>query len=477
MILHVRSFFRIKQRLASVLYLFAGFFILLIFHHRSETVASPLLGGYSLRFYGHGVDDIDRVKIRIDDPAVPADVGAGDFTIEWWMKAESAVNRGSATCNGQTGDGWITGNTILDRDTFGTGEYGDFGVSLSSGRIAFGISNADSGATICSSMDVDDARWHHIAITRSSANGQITIFVDGVQSALGMGPAGNVSYRDGYQTTYPHDPFLVIGAEKHDVSSNFPSFIGWIDDLRFSTVIRYTSQFSVPTVPFTPDLYTAALYHFDEGPVGPCAGVALDASGAPGGPSHGQCRYGGSLPAGPEYSIDHPFVAVSTPTNTRTQTFTPTATQTQTPTPTATQTQTPTPTATQTRTPTSTATQTLTYTPTPTEDAASPAITEIEVMLFDTLAFIHWRTNELAISQVRYGLTDPPGSALPFTSEWSFEHNFVIRNMIPGATYYLQVVSVDPEGSQRVHDIGNLATLKAGENRRHFLSFTVKRDP
>ena len=42
---------------------------------------------YSLRFYGHGVDGVDRVEIPID-PSVPVDVGATDFTIEWWMKAE-----------------------------------------------------------------------------------------------------------------------------------------------------------------------------------------------------------------------------------------------------------------------------------------------------------------------------------------------------------------------------------------------------
>ena len=47
--------------------------------------------GYSLRFFGNGSNDIDRVKIPIDDPATalpgpPIDVGAADFTIEWWMK-------------------------------------------------------------------------------------------------------------------------------------------------------------------------------------------------------------------------------------------------------------------------------------------------------------------------------------------------------------------------------------------------------
>ncbi len=53
---------------------------------------------FSLRFYGHGVDDIGRVKIPID-PSVPADVGATDFTLEFWMKANAAENAaGAVSC-------------------------------------------------------------------------------------------------------------------------------------------------------------------------------------------------------------------------------------------------------------------------------------------------------------------------------------------------------------------------------------------
>src|SRR3990172_2807512 len=43
-------------------------------------------GGFSLRFHGNGYGDLDRVKIPIDGPARPADVGVADFTIDWWMK-------------------------------------------------------------------------------------------------------------------------------------------------------------------------------------------------------------------------------------------------------------------------------------------------------------------------------------------------------------------------------------------------------
>ncbi|HRE01485.1 MAG TPA: hypothetical protein PLV68_09300, partial [Ilumatobacteraceae bacterium] len=46
----------------------------------------PAISGYSLRFFGTGRQDIDRVKLRLDPP-VPADIGATDFTLEFWVKA------------------------------------------------------------------------------------------------------------------------------------------------------------------------------------------------------------------------------------------------------------------------------------------------------------------------------------------------------------------------------------------------------
>src|SRR5690606_34812917 len=57
--------------------------------------------GHSLRFTGMGAGDVDRVKIRIDDPTnalpgPPADIGAADFTLELWIKGSLADNASSA---------------------------------------------------------------------------------------------------------------------------------------------------------------------------------------------------------------------------------------------------------------------------------------------------------------------------------------------------------------------------------------------
>lgn len=325
--------------------------------------------GLSLRFYGHGTGGIDRVRVPID-PHVPADVGL-NFTVEFWLKALPGAN-GSPTCS-PGGVNWIYGNVILDRDIWGQGDWGDWGISLAGGRIAFGVGRGSSEQTICGASNLATGTWRHVAVTRNASTGALAIWVDGQLDGSGTGPTGDVSYRDGRSTSYPADPYLVMGAEKHDADpATYPSFSGWLDEVRLSTVVRYTTPFTPPTAPFPVDGSTAALYRFDEGPAGPCTGAVVDAVGA----SPGACAFGGSPPAGPVYTTDTPFgpppsptpTLTATPTRTPTPTPTATPTRTSTPTPTATFTPTRTPTA----TPTPTRTPTLTPTPTPTSPGSPP---------------------------------------------------------------------------------------------------------
>lgn len=282
---------------------------------------------YALRFYGNGVNDIDRIKIRVADPETKANIGATDFTIEWWMNASQANNSGTVNCNGG-GAGWITGNIIFDRDIWGTLQNGDFGISLHNGRIAMGVEKPASGITVCGSRLVADGNWHHIAVTRQT-NGQIRIFVDGVLDASGMGPSGNVSYLNGRSTNYPNsDPFLVIGAEKHDAGNQYPSYNGILDEVRISNIARYTQNFSLPTAAFVSDANTVLLYHFDEG----SGTSALDSSSTP---LNGVIRRGGN-PSGPTYITSTAPISGGTQTPTPTATPTPTPSSTPIPTSTAT---------------------------------------------------------------------------------------------------------------------------------------------
>lgn len=234
-------------------------------------------------------------------------MGATDFTLEIWLRCLPGSNPAPQYPCGQDVN-WIYGNIILDRDRYNQDRK--FGVSLVGGRPIFGMSGNGSGdRTICASTDLRDGAWHHLAVQRRRSDGHLWIFVDGILEADADGPDGDVSYPDdGLPGDYcggpcvDSDPFLVLAAEKHDAGSAYPSFDGWLDELRVSTTLRYGGPFVPPAAPFTPDVATAALYHLDEG-----AGNSVnDDSGAPGGPSPGERRYGGS-PAGPEWSTDTPF--------------------------------------------------------------------------------------------------------------------------------------------------------------------------
>lgn len=267
-------------------------------------VVLPARAG-SLRFHGNGSGDVDRVKVRIDAPAVPADVGAGAFTIEFFLRTFPGWNAAAACVPGN--DGWIYGNVVVDRDVYGGGDYGDFGLSLFLNGLAFGVARGSTGAGVCGTTNPADGRWHHVAATRETS-GRIRLFVDGRLEGEASGPTGDLSYRDGRPTTWPNDPFLVFGAEKHDAGPEYPSFDGWLDEVRLSTGVRYTATFVPPAAPFGTDAATAALWHFDEG-----TGTTVhDASGASGGPSQGVLEIGGS-PAGPEWSTESPFARPALP--------------------------------------------------------------------------------------------------------------------------------------------------------------------
>jgi hypothetical protein len=259
--------------------------------------------GFHLHFYGNAWGDFDRVKILIDDPVdggLPADIGDSDFTIEWWMRANLSDNNTPSCILG--GDNWTAGNAIFDRDVLGEGDYGEYGVSLAGGRIAFGVNNGSESDTLCGVSNVADGEWHHIAITRSLSDGVVVIYIDGVLDAVAFGPIGDVSYQDGRTTTVPdQDPYLIIGARKSDAG---PAFNGYLDEIRLSNTLRYTDTFQPLLVPFTTDANTMGLYHFDEG-FGNSIG---DSSNAIGGPSSGDRNYGGDPDNGPEWEESHLFL-------------------------------------------------------------------------------------------------------------------------------------------------------------------------
>jgi len=201
---------------------------------------------HALRFYGTGTDQQDRARIAIDDNApgpdasAPCDLGAGDFTVEFWLRGTLADNATSGWGGGESwGDDWIYGNVIVDRDIWADNQQ-DWGISLAGGRVRFGTGRAPAGADSPHTLEgetmlLDDA-WHHVACLRDAATGIKSIVVDGAldgQSSVGAS-TDDISYpNEGVANPVtPWGPYIVLGAEKHDAGSDFPSFSGYLDELR-----------------------------------------------------------------------------------------------------------------------------------------------------------------------------------------------------------------------------------------------------
>jgi hypothetical protein len=148
-----------------------------------------------------------------------------------------------------------------------------------------------------------------VAVQRRRSDGSLWPFVDGQLQAHGDGPDGDISDPDdGVPRNFcggpclAFEPSLVFGAEKHDAGPAYPSFSGWLDEVRLSSTLRSSGPFTPPAQPFTPDALTAALHHLDEGQLD----VVGDSSGAPLGPSTGVRRFGGT-PPGPQWSRETPW--------------------------------------------------------------------------------------------------------------------------------------------------------------------------
>lgn len=267
------------------------------------TAAFGQASQFALRFFGTGVGppgQQDRVRIQIDDNApgpdasAPCDIGATSFTIEFWLRGTLAANNsGNAGGDVETSDdAWIYGNVVVDRDIWGGGQPGErkWGISLAGGFVRFGTSAGeqagDSKNTIEGSINVLDNQWHHVACVRDAVTGRKHIFVDGILDFSSSADVSNndISYPNngapGQQT--PWGPYIVLAAEKHDAGSSFPSFNGWMDEVRFWSTARTQRQifdtFDRVILASSPGL--VGYYRFEEG-----SGASVADSSAAGSPA------------------------------------------------------------------------------------------------------------------------------------------------------------------------------------------------
>jgi len=145
---------------------------------------------------------------------------SNSFTIGFWIKTSATGG------NGQ----WFNGIGLVDGEVPGVAD--DFGVSLTGNSAAFGVGNPDT--TIATPDAINDGNWHHVAATRDSVSGQMSLYLDGSLEATGPGPP----------RTRTAPPGLRIGSIQAGVTGGF--LPGTIDDVQLFD--RVFSSSEVPTL-------------------------------------------------------------------------------------------------------------------------------------------------------------------------------------------------------------------------------------
>ena len=138
------------------------------------------------------------------------------------------------------------------------------------GKLAFavvgGAAGLMNGSSITSSGAVPLNQWTHVAGVYNAQAGRLTVYVGGAiaaTAALTLVPAQVVQL-----ASVP----LTVGRLPAGAAQEQP-FQGYIDEVRVSSVTRYTAGFT-PAATLGADAQTIVLYHFDE----PSGTTAHDAS-------------------------------------------------------------------------------------------------------------------------------------------------------------------------------------------------------
>ena len=185
-------------------------------------------GGASMSFDGNG--DYLTVPDSTD-----WDFGSGDFTIDFWMRANSLQ------------DGAIVARSWVNRSwMLYLGADGKLWSTLSSNGTTWDVWTGTTSAGAISANT-----WYHIALVRSGNN--FTTYINGT-SAIATTTSASI---------FDSSNVLHIGGEVD--SGTWYSFNGMLDELRISKgIARWTANFTPPTNPYVSvDSETKLLLHAD----------------------------------------------------------------------------------------------------------------------------------------------------------------------------------------------------------------------
>lgn len=118
------------------------------------------------------------------------------------------------------------------------------------GQVIFTVGPDGVGAS--HPFSVMDGVLHHVAGTYDGADGTVRLYVDGAQ----VGVSGAAAFMGEAK-----DDQLQVGCAKDETEA----FYGVLDELRVSSVVRYTDDFELPSGDYEEDADTMLLFHLDEG--------------------------------------------------------------------------------------------------------------------------------------------------------------------------------------------------------------------
>jgi concanavalin A-like lectin/glucanase superfamily protein/type IX secretion system substrate protein len=190
----------------------------------------------------------DRVEVRDASTLFPLRMDQG--TVEMWFRPDSVLT------NDTHDPDW----TYLFGKNLGGNNPGDLGLAWrrGEGRLIFFMQDGTTTVNLETSTRVDEVffpRWYHVAAVWDTAD-SMRVFLDGKQLAA-------------IESAVPllgGEMPIGLGNGAADLwNDRFEGFRGMIDEVRVSVKARYKEDFELPTAPYEPDLFTLALWHFDEG--------------------------------------------------------------------------------------------------------------------------------------------------------------------------------------------------------------------
>ena len=84
----------------------------------------------------------------------------------------------------------------------------------------------------------------------------------------------------------------------------------------------------------------------------------------------------------------------------------------------------------------------------PAGDVIAPTISNVQITVADTSAWITWDTNEVANSNVDYGQTESYEIGTESDGTYQVNHALTLSNLTPGTLHYFQIRSSDNNGNQ-----------------------------